>query len=44
MSKRFFDDEFKAKKVWMDFQRHQNSTTGYKLKNRISQYSFNLLE
>ena len=36
MPKRFFDDEFKAKKVWVDFQRHQNSSTGYKLKSQIS--------
>ena len=36
MPKKFFDDEFKAKKVWVDFQRHQNSSTGYKLKSQIS--------
>ena len=32
MPRKFFDDEFLAKRVWQDFIRRQNSTQGYKLK------------
>lgn len=32
MPRKFFDDEFLAKRVWQDFIRRKNSTKGYKLR------------